>query len=545
MKVVPVNIVDNSVKNDTNRSSMPKLNKGETILAQVVEKNGDIITMQRPDRTRMVARAMSDTLLTLGDSISLTVGDNIGNQLMMQLVSVEAGTVEIGGQNLQDGGGVTLQTQVGLIFENMGLKPNAEMTRNVMNMLQQNEGLSPRVAVFMALNGIEPSPENINTINSMVESPIGSKLSEMANQLLSQNESLDSNIKLVDMATKMQQQMPNNVSQQQASAKTNNAQATQVNTETVVGTQNNPEQAQMTQGLQNNNQGANQTTQEVTNNQGVTQTVQEAQTNQNQQGQVVDSTSQSQPSMEGSVEGNVLGEAINQQEQSQTPIKTDMFSKEFIDLLSLNKSNSDESQILAKVLSLFTELGSDGKDGKRVSESKEGSESKLNELKDMIQNSDIKGKEVYLSKSDTILAEKAFESDINRFGYMQIPIGNKENTQTAEVFVYRRKKRGKALDAQNVSILVGLDTMNLGRIETLIKVDKNNISLKISEENSNAANLIKRHAQNLNEELKEIGFNLLNIKVEKLYEKTTIVNAEETLMRSETNETRGRVDYKV
>jgi hypothetical protein len=123
-----------------------------------------------------------------------------------------------------------------------------------------------------------------------------------------------------------------------------------------------------------------------------------------------------------------------------------------------------------------------------------------------------------------------------------VPINFGQNRQTAEIFVYKRgSKKAKKAD-EPTTILIGLDTQNLGRFEVLTKAYNKSLTVKIGRENEDADALIKRKTDDLRDMLKESGYTLNGLSIEKLFEKTTPVNAKDVLEAAVEGRT-SKIDY--
>ncbi len=110
--------------------------------------------------------------------------------------------------------------------------------------------------------------------------------------------------------------------------------------------------------------------------------------------------------------------------------------------------------------------------------------------------------------------------------------------------MYKDKKR-RRIDPENTAILIGLVTQNMGRVESLIRVEKKNVSLAFKVEDEEAIPLVRERARELSQAFKEYKYTLIETKVSPLRgQPATIENAEEVL-RAAVSRPQAYVDCKV
>jgi hypothetical protein len=188
-------------------------------------------------------------------------------------------------------------------------------------------------------------------------------------------------------------------------------------------------------------------------------------------------------------------------------------------------------EIAKKIFSMFADIG-DAKDITELENQRLHMLEKLSDLKSMVQNSDVKGREAHLARLDETLAQAKLAADIDRFVCMHIPIQQNGAFSTAEVYIYKRKQRGGKIDAENTVIQIGLDTLHMGRVEALIRVENRNVALTFKMDREEAMQAMKGKASGLYKGFKEIGYNLKDTQVVKLERRTTVAEAEEELTQA-------------
>lgn len=93
-------------------------------------------------------------------------------------------------------------------------------------------------------------------------------------------------------------------------------------------------------------------------------------------------------------------------------------------------------------------------------------------------------------------------------------------------------------------IHIGIDTPRLGRVEARLQIEKKNISMALMLENENAAPLAKEQSAALYHSLSQLGYRLTETKVTKLAKRTTVIDAEEELIKT-AQKTPVFIDYKI
>lgn len=91
-----------------------------------------------------------------------------------------------------------------------------------------------------------------------------------------------------------------------------------------------------------------------------------------------------------------------------------------------------------------------------------------------------------------------------------------------ELFIFKDGK-GRSSSKDSLSVLIGLDNENIGRIEAFLIKNGNNINFQFKAENKESINLIKDNSHKLAIALKEKGFLVTGIKVKPLSEPFSVL----------------------
>ncbi len=152
---------------------------------------------------------------------------------------------------------------------------------------------------------------------------------------------------------------------------------------------------------------------------------------------------------------------------------------------------------------------------------------KLNALEAYIKNSDTYNKRPVLEKLSTLFSQSKLLDGVSRFISMHIPF-NYEAKSTAELYVYKRNRKGAKLDPENLSAVLALNTSSMGRVEAHIQLKKRSVSLKFHIENENSIPLFLEKSTELANALGR-NYSLAQFSASSLKENTTLENAEASL----------------
>ncbi|RCX20044.1 hypothetical protein DFR58_102113 [Anaerobacterium chartisolvens] len=170
---------------------------------------------------------------------------------------------------------------------------------------------------------------------------------------------------------------------------------------------------------------------------------------------------------------------------------------------------------------------------------------KLDVLKDAAGLSGLMQKNEIASRIDNIENNIRFMNQLNNCTtYIQIPVSMPGGTATGELYVLKRDPKRKRIDPDNVTMLVSLNTENIGKIDSLIGVNKKNITLSVRASDERVIDFIKGYHKDLYERLCEKGFKLVDFKVRKTEEDPHLMNAERVAGR-ELELNKGSIDFRL
>lgn len=149
---------------------------------------------------------------------------------------------------------------------------------------------------------------------------------------------------------------------------------------------------------------------------------------------------------------------------------------------------------------------------------------KLQNIKEEVSNLNTGNKDAILQKVDNILNQLRFINDVRSFGYY-VPIPLKLNgvLEQADLYVLKRNKN-KKVNPEDATIFLALDTANMGRVETLLAVNKKAISMNMRVESKEYEDYIRTRFVDLYNLLATKGYKLTDIKYRQLSEPVNAFN---------------------
>lgn len=151
----------------------------------------------------------------------------------------------------------------------------------------------------------------------------------------------------------------------------------------------------------------------------------------------------------------------------------------------------------------------------QVKEIYEGLNSKLDLLMEIFKNNPGDNEKLQ-SNINNIKNNLTFIADINQLAsYVQLPLKFSDNTEHGELYVFN-KSHGKMIEKDVLTAFMHLDMENLGPTDCFIKLENNKLSTNFTLANEDSMNLVLEHIDELQEKLKNAGFDVsINVSEEK------------------------------
>ena len=170
---------------------------------------------------------------------------------------------------------------------------------------------------------------------------------------------------------------------------------------------------------------------------------------------------------------------------------------------------------------------------------------KLDIIKENIINSTLPNREEIVARIENLESNIRFQSSIsNHSTYVQIPLSIMNKNTTGELYLLKKDPKRRKLDPENLTMLISLNTINIGQIDSLISFNRKNISLNIRVEDKRLFDIIKEGHMELYKSLLDKGFKLVDLKYRLTDEAINISNAE-VIARKEFDTGKLSFDYRV
>ncbi|MGI5918668.1 MAG: hypothetical protein ACOX8N_03305 [Christensenellales bacterium] len=205
-----------------------------------------------------------------------------------------------------------------------------------------------------------------------------------------------------------------------------------------------------------------------------------------------------------------------------------------------NSGGEEPASLLQRLASLFVDL----KDRENLPARLRGAVRELpvqvKELKNSLLSTDSNVRNGWGQQAEQLDRQLSMLADIKRFHCYHIPLTTaQEAPSTAELYVYRQKRRKKDQAPDSYAVLIGLDTQHMGRVEAMIRARGRSITLEFRLEQESLAGEFEKGAKALAPAIEQAGYYLGSISVCPLAAKTTVLNAEDVLTEGHAADTGG------
>ncbi len=155
-------------------------------------------------------------------------------------------------------------------------------------------------------------------------------------------------------------------------------------------------------------------------------------------------------------------------------------------------------------------------------------ESSLTVAKNAIQHLPSVVREAAVNIVNSLESNVNFINQLNNYSsYVQLPLSIFNQNTTGELYMLKKGSKTKKLDPSNLTVLLSLETNNIGRIDTLLSIKEKDVSTNFRLEDSGVFNILKDSHKMLYNSLLEKGFRLVDFTYKLLEDPISIVNFEE------------------
>jgi hypothetical protein len=169
---------------------------------------------------------------------------------------------------------------------------------------------------------------------------------------------------------------------------------------------------------------------------------------------------------------------------------------------------------------------------------------KLEAIKESLAGLNSADGEKLSNKIDNIQSSIRFMNEINSHStYIQIPINLMDKKTSAELYILKRDSKRKKIDPENVTMYISLDTQNIGRVDSLISLNKRNLSLNVRVADKRVQNFIKDSHNELYRRLDDIGYKLVDLKCRVKSDDVNLLNVDDVIKKEIASKV--SIDYKI
>ncbi|EPR13530.1 hypothetical protein [Ruminiclostridium papyrosolvens] len=155
-------------------------------------------------------------------------------------------------------------------------------------------------------------------------------------------------------------------------------------------------------------------------------------------------------------------------------------------------------------------------------------ESSLTVVKNAIQHLPSLVRETAVNIVNNLESNVNFINQLNNYSsYVQLPLSIFNKNTTGELYMLKKGSKAKKLDPSNLTVLLSLETNNIGRIDTLLSIKEKDVSTNFRLEDSGVFNILKDSHKMLYNSLLEKGYRLVDFTYKLLEDPISIVNFEE------------------
>jgi len=492
-----------------------RLSPGDVVRAQILDYISNEVLLKLFDSTTVMASVPEDFSEEIGKYTNFVVKENLPDKLVLE--EVKNAKPEL---SKEDANILKTLTQLGIPKTDDNIKLAKTITENNLpitkeffestaNLINSYKDVDIPKAVIMEANKIDATPASVKQLGLLEKGSIslGNELNELISML---DDATDNQVETIENKTMVKPaevKAVTTVSPKEGQPLNTEADAA-INKNSGL-TPKNDEKDNV--GVQKELNKSNATDKPEFNAKSFLKLVEES-LKQNSKQDIVD---------------EIVKKSSNEQEK--TTIKSDDDNKTQVKKAEgnepLNYDKKITSELKKEVEKLFVKL-EDIQNDKKVDLEKniKSLGDKLEKIKEDINALNPPNKEVLIQKADNIINQLKFIDDIKSFGYyVPIPMKLNGTLGQADLYVLKRNKN-KKVNPEDATVFLALDTVNMGRVETLLLINKKTISLNVRLEDKVYEDYVKTRFIDLYNMLGKKGYKLTDIKYRRINEPTNIFN---------------------
>lgn len=511
---------------------LSNLNKGDVVRAKIIEITADKIFLKLSSDSNIITAALINSInVKKGEQIELVVKDNIGDKIFLETINT---TYE---KKIQ------IENKIKHLLMDMGIKPDKksveianqirenktflekEFFNKVMKTIETYKDVSIEKVVYLLSKNIVPSEKNISCLNQIVDKKykIGAELNKLLNSLVA--------IKDENTNKLLENFLNGNV----------NIKKEVLNEETSIKIQSKLVLKKLNEELENNKISFK-----------VQEVLKERFTEffKTNHGDI-----KNPKEFIGFLKNTNFSDKVflNIEKENIENIIKNLFNK--INFKKKNITIAKESKItlteankrqgLEKIFDKFFVKIDDyiAKEELNMRNIYKEMYKEVELIKQVLEQAEFLTKTEVFENINDLQSNLKFLNELNQNNtYIQIPLNVFNKNQTGELYILKKKQRKKSVKTDDINMFLSLTTTNLGQIDSLVNINKKNISLNIRAESNEFLDFIKKNHTELYNILFKKGYKLVDIKYRIIEEKVNILNVNDI---EDLNSKRQKFDYKI
>lgn len=551
--IVNVNTADN-VKNQ-NAMDLPFSNvaPGESTTAEVVAVDGKQVTLKTADGAEVKTEFPAGTQVVPGDRVELTMVEKGQNMVHLKLSAINGQTVSLEANDLQ----VYLMkqgVQPSQINQNAAellvrhqIPPTPERIAQLFEIATRFPELPSSVAVFMADNQIPATQENVDAIMKWVSDPasLGKDVAQLGAMITEAGVAQESGAGVSNMrpevladamvkefsgkATMAQRGAVTEASVRELAARISTMEPQEAMTaiREFVAQMALPQgerqglEALLTAGYQ-----AAAAEGEPTGN--VAQTPGQSATNEN---------ANTKAASNGLTDAGTARTGPEQAEPMETKTQSSTQSERPVAqtnaLPAADKGVAGEAKQLLNMLEkFFAPIRKDAPaDAKTLEATLKGQQSLADAVKAGVTRM-LGEQSPAAQRTNDLSAQARLGNQMDNFYYCQVPFQMNNEKNTAELYVFQRNRGKEDGEAEHVTVLIALDTQNIGRVESVMRAAGESLSIEFRVETDRIEAYLSAARDEFAAGMEDGGFQIDQVTVRKIDEPVTPLNAMKVLEKA-------------
>jgi hypothetical protein len=169
----------------------------------------------------------------------------------------------------------------------------------------------------------------------------------------------------------------------------------------------------------------------------------------------------------------------------------------------------------------------------------------LHSAKQLLAQHTVAGGNEILARLDNLQNNIRFINELSSYcSYLQIPVSLQQQNTTAQLYVMKKNKSSHNIDPENATLYISLDTLNMGQVDSLIRVEKMTVSLNLRAETPDVVSFFKNSAGIIYNMLQNQGYRLVDYRCSIIERPASIINVAD-ILQCEYGMRKRTIDYRL